>query len=418
MAVGIRKKKRSPSRLTIGRVAFFALMLALFLCLASRYWLNLSSMIDRAPLRGINTSFGTIYYVEVNGSDWNPGTKTRPWRTPAKAFSAAQAGDTILFGAGTYLIDSKLKPAHNGRLRAPITFAGNPHNHGQAIFKADNADLISLIDLSGCSYTKLKDLELTQRTFGSNYGNSLVRIESDAHHIYLQSLRIHDTGKASAVRITGSGGFGNLGYPNVSDISILGGEISNVGNGVNRESLIISGALRVTIKGIHIHDGYSDLIMLNRINGAVIDDVKLIDPLEGGDQHEDCLHIYWATNVTVKNSIIKSVKGEKTGVMVGSAEGITNSQAENILFNKDVIQANKESGALDISGATGIKIVACTVAARKHPVAISNPDSLVSQTDVSLANNRFFGSKQWMYSPGGTIRVSSSHNACYPSTMP
>ena len=41
-------------------------------------------------------------FVSASGSDSDPGTESAPWRTIAKAISAARPGDTIVLAAGTY----------------------------------------------------------------------------------------------------------------------------------------------------------------------------------------------------------------------------------------------------------------------------------------------------------------------------
>jgi hypothetical protein len=45
---------------------------------------------------------GTTYHVAATGSDTNPGTAAAPFRTLQKAADTAQAGNTVLVGAGTY----------------------------------------------------------------------------------------------------------------------------------------------------------------------------------------------------------------------------------------------------------------------------------------------------------------------------
>jgi F5/8 type C domain/Right handed beta helix region/Protein of unknown function (DUF1565) len=52
-----------------------------------------------APL---GPSTGTLRYVATNGSDANPGTIDRPWRSITKALTAAVPGNRILVRAGTY----------------------------------------------------------------------------------------------------------------------------------------------------------------------------------------------------------------------------------------------------------------------------------------------------------------------------
>lgn len=45
---------------------------------------------------------GNVYYVSNNGSDYNPGTKSSPWRTIEKATHSLLPGDTVYIRGGTY----------------------------------------------------------------------------------------------------------------------------------------------------------------------------------------------------------------------------------------------------------------------------------------------------------------------------
>ncbi|MEO7495565.1 MAG: right-handed parallel beta-helix repeat-containing protein [Massilia sp.] len=49
-----------------------------------------------------NTGTGATYYVSPTGSDSAAGTLAAPWRTIARAQTAATAGDTVYFRGGTY----------------------------------------------------------------------------------------------------------------------------------------------------------------------------------------------------------------------------------------------------------------------------------------------------------------------------
>ena len=71
------------------------------------------------------------YYVDNNtGSDANPGTQSRPWKSIQKAANIAMPGKTILVQAGTY--DENVKINTSGMAFARIIFqaTGNVVMHG------------------------------------------------------------------------------------------------------------------------------------------------------------------------------------------------------------------------------------------------------------------------------------------------
>ena len=62
------------------------------------------------------------YTVSTQGSNDNPGTAQRPWRTIQKAASTAVAGDTVEIQAGTY--GERVTFPNSGTASKPITFTG------------------------------------------------------------------------------------------------------------------------------------------------------------------------------------------------------------------------------------------------------------------------------------------------------
>lgn len=69
------------------------------------------------------------YYVATNGDDKNPGTIDKPWKSWAKAFNTAQAGDTVYFRGGTYLnsINYVEYSFNSGTIDNPICFFNYPN---------------------------------------------------------------------------------------------------------------------------------------------------------------------------------------------------------------------------------------------------------------------------------------------------
>lgn len=68
-----------------------------------------------------------LYVSQSLGSDSNPGTEARPWKTLSKATATAVAGDSVLVMPGTYSDPASdpfraFNPANSGRAGAPIVF--------------------------------------------------------------------------------------------------------------------------------------------------------------------------------------------------------------------------------------------------------------------------------------------------------
>ena len=61
-----------------------------------------------------------ILYVSTTGSDSNSGTSGSPVKSINKAAQLAQAGDTVLVGAGTY--NGTVSISKNGTASGQITF--------------------------------------------------------------------------------------------------------------------------------------------------------------------------------------------------------------------------------------------------------------------------------------------------------
>ena len=66
-------------------------------------------------------------FISPSGSDSNPGTQSAPWRTLAKAISAARPGDTVVVREGTYgARGTRTTVDASGAAGAPITFRRYP----------------------------------------------------------------------------------------------------------------------------------------------------------------------------------------------------------------------------------------------------------------------------------------------------
>lgn len=70
---------------------------------------------------------GSLYYVSTSGSDSNPGTIDRPWRTIAHGLVALRAGDTLDVRGGTYVEQIMSPPLARGTDLARIRVQNYPN---------------------------------------------------------------------------------------------------------------------------------------------------------------------------------------------------------------------------------------------------------------------------------------------------
>jgi len=133
------------------------------------------------------------YYLSPEGSDSNPGTFDRPWKTFQKAALTVQAGDTVIVGNGTYSGGVIIQTP--GTRTQPIVFkaAGSRaiiHGSGskQDAFYIDGYSL-------GQPWWKGADMYITLEGFTiRNAGRAGIRI-SCAHHVTVRKCLLTRNGK-------------------------------------------------------------------------------------------------------------------------------------------------------------------------------------------------------------------------------
>jgi len=120
---------------------------------------------------------GNTYYVSLGGSNANPGTKEKPWATPGYGSRKLKPGDTLIIRAGKYVVqrydDDIIKPP-SGRENAWIVIKGED---GTRPVLAGRDNLLTAINLSGVSYVRIENLEITHPEF-INLGAKIGKLHS------------------------------------------------------------------------------------------------------------------------------------------------------------------------------------------------------------------------------------------------
>jgi hypothetical protein len=151
----------------------------------SVYWVDFS-IADLFPFE----EFGSTYYVAPDGSNSNPGTSELPWATPGYASRRLNPGDTLIIRDGTYIqsiYEEDIIIPPSGEENRWITIKGE-ENSCPVLKGRDN--LYSSIEISGKSYLKIENLEITSDNCAPFRGG----VEGSGeplHHIILKDLFIH-----------------------------------------------------------------------------------------------------------------------------------------------------------------------------------------------------------------------------------
>lgn len=155
------------------------------------------------------------YVAASGGSDSNPGTIGSPWATLGYADALILAGDTLYIRGGTYT-DQHMFVTHSGTAGNPITIRSYPGEWaiiaGTSTLPAQDQQGIVLDDMA---YVNIQDLEIHTQYYGirlRNWG-------SDAHHINIENVTVHNTGGDGGIRIQGG----------AHDIHILNSTIYDIG---------------------------------------------------------------------------------------------------------------------------------------------------------------------------------------------
>ena len=257
-----------------------------------------------------------VYYVAPDGNDSNPGTEDQPWRTPAKAAAAAQAGDTVLFRGGTYY--GQLWPQNSGNPSDGwITFKAYP---GEEPVIIDDAFYSRAINVIGVSFIEINGLT----GVGAGANGHAIGIDN-AHHVRILNCVARDSatsGIATAngldyITIEGNRVYGNsnIGSYNGSGISIwnAGGSIYDNAPGYH---IIIRDNLIYDNRNLTDRPTDGNGIILDNNDRGGTPDLQLPKTLIANNvifhNGGKCIHVLNTSNVDiVHNSCYHNVETER-----------------------------------------------------------------------------------------------------------
>lgn len=138
-----------------------------------------------------STGGSKTYYVSPTGNNSNPGTLESPWATPGYGSRRLRPGDTLVILEGRYILsqydEDIIIPQQSGTASNWITIKGE--NGGRPIL-AGSDNLLTAIDLSGKSYIRIENIEITSDN-GSPFRDGIEAINEGISNIVLKDLYVH-----------------------------------------------------------------------------------------------------------------------------------------------------------------------------------------------------------------------------------
>lgn len=381
----------------------------------------------------------TTYYVQASGgSDSNPGTETRPFKTIQYGVNKLSAGDTLLIRAGTYVEAIVIR--RSGTQSAPITIAAYPGERPVIDGRAGVDGLNSGLPSAG-------DLYSTDSRDGTGFRYTpLVSVE--ANYIILEGIKVtRSMGRGIRTWKDGSLTTGvvirncEISYSRNSGLMIERGsreitvencDISNSGNFApyvrsSSEmdwpgSISVKGAQNITVRGTHVHENWGEGFMADALTSGTKNVV--VSNCVFYDNMRPSIYLHAVSDVLVERNLLyhsdNSEFPDITGIAITPAEPQWDADVD----TEDVTVVNNIIVGFDANlgfwGPDGrylrrVRVIFNTLI-NARTVAISESSQYV---DCELRNNLFYQSngKPFVSRGGNFSGCTISHNA-WSSTPP
>lgn len=302
--------------------------------------LTLGAFVMAAPASHAEEAPAGSVYVSTDGSDADPGTIDRPWRTIQKAADSVEAGATVYVRGGVY--NEAVKVTVSGTPGNPITFRSQPGEtaiiDGSSLTPPPGAS--ALVDIRDQSHLVIRDLEVRNyRTTARTAVPIGISVAGTGDDIQLLDNHVHDIetlvgdrhwpiirkwvdkwfwrGDAHGIAVFGTGSPQGL-----SDIVIDGNDVHSLKLG-SSEAVVVNGnvdgfsvtdnvvhdANNIGIDVIGFEGRAADPAYDQARNGVIADNtVYNIDsfgnPAYGRDRSAGCIYVDGGTRLTVERNVV------------------------------------------------------------------------------------------------------------------
>jgi len=339
----------------------------------------------RQVLRLSNTT-GQTYHVATTGSDADPGTLSRPFRTLAKAASVVASGDVVNVHGGLYALTSTLAINQHGSASARILF--QPYLNQQVTIDCSGLPTnTNCVTISG-RFIDFQGFEVrnSRRTGISTWGGQHIRVRNNRiHHSQRSGIVVgHDAINNSHVVIEG-----NVVYLNV--------QLHNPPTNPNGwpAAIAIFQARYVTLTHNLIYENYGEGIAFT------MSDRGLIAQNEVRDNFSVNIYLDNATNTAVERNLVYSLykpqffrfNAPANGIAMAN-EGIyagSNPLNNNRIVNNIILNARRgvNYGSYELGGGLKNTLIAYNTVYSATQATL-NIDADAGHTNTLVVNNIFY----------------------------
>jgi parallel beta-helix repeat protein len=285
---------------------------------------------DLAAEEGIPDQYAslTTYYVAANGTDSNPGTLARPWRTIQKSANFATQGSTVYVRGGVY--NERIKVNVSGSAAGGyITFRNYPgeiavvDGTGLAVPASENG-MFLIVDQS---HIIIRGFEVRNyKTAIKNLVPVGIHVRGTSNHIQIRNNKVHHIEQngttTSGIDAHGIAVYGTNTVQPISSLVIDGNELYDLKLG-SSESLVVNGnvsGFRITNNSVHDNNNIgidaigfegvsSDPATDQARNGLIAHNTiyninSYGNPAYGTDRSADGIYVDGGTRITIERNIV------------------------------------------------------------------------------------------------------------------
>ncbi|MFC5603666.1 DUF1565 domain-containing protein [Sporosarcina koreensis] len=295
-------------------------------------------------------------YVSVNGNDQNEGTKSKPFRTLAKAASEATAGTTVYIRKGTY--NEKLIVQHSGTKSKPIIFSS--YKKEKVVLSGKNVEDIegntALVTIKNKNYITINGITIQDvKTDVADETVMGIFVTGNSSHIILENNHV----RRIETQAKGGNGHGIAIYGTgpMKDINILHNTVEDLKLG-SSETIVLNGNIdgfkvennlvrRSDNIGIDLigYEGISTDKNADYVRNGVVKNNKVYEissygnPAYGEDYAAGGIYIDGGKNITIEGNTIY-----KCDIGIEATSEHAGKYADQITINSNIVYHNFYTG--------------------------------------------------------------------------